>query len=272
MQVVNNADEIKFRCSSLGHLMTESRSKSETISETTKTHLVDVFVSARYGRREEIHGKMLEKGHAREENSITLLSRVQKIYYKKNSIRLANEFIQGEPDLFLGNSIDEATEITDTKTSWSAHTFFRAQQSELSKMYKWQGTGYLSLTGAKKCTIAYCLVNGTFQTIMDDKRKASYSYGQDFDNDPEYIKECQQIERNHIFDLEEFRKEIPGFDFHSDIDELKKYEIPKEDRVFTISFDRNEDDIKKLYQRVKDCRKWMNENLFKIPLPTLTTA
>ena len=45
-----NADNILFRCSSFGYIMTEPRSKSETLSETTKTHLVEKFVSTKYGR------------------------------------------------------------------------------------------------------------------------------------------------------------------------------------------------------------------------------
>jgi len=56
--------------------MTEARGKSEILSETAKGHCIDVFVSWKYGRREEIQSKFLDKGNAREEDAITLVSRI----------------------------------------------------------------------------------------------------------------------------------------------------------------------------------------------------
>lgn len=260
-----NVNEIKFRCSSLGHLMVEPKSKSETLSETTKNHLVDVFVSAMYKRREEIQGKFLDKGNEREEDSITLLSRLHKNFYKKNTEQLTNDFISGTCDIFLGNNIRSATETFDTKTSWSAHTFFRAQKAELSKMYYWQGLGYMILTGAKKHTVAYCLVNGTALAIRDEKRKVGFAHGMmdDHGNPTEkFTERCKQIEINHIFDLKSFMQENPGFDFDNNVSEWC-YNIPMQDRLFTFSFDRNESDIEKLYKRIRDCRRWISENLMK---------
>lgn len=262
---MKNADEILFRCSSLGHLMTEPKKKSETLSEGTKTHLVDVFVSAMYHRREEITSKFLTKGNAREEDAITLLSRVTKTLYKKNTERLSNHFITGEPDVYEGESIRKAATTTDTKTSWSAHTFFRAKMKEVDPMYYWQGQGYMILTGAKHHTVAPCLVNGTDTAIMDEKRKAGYSLGMmDAHGNPteEYIAKCKQIEINHIFDLTSFKNEYPWFQFDNDLTEWK-YDIPMEQRLHRFTFERNEEDIVRLYKRIADCRKWMNENLFK---------
>jgi len=255
-----DVNKILFRSSSTGHLMTESRSKSEQISETTKTHLIDVFVSEMYGRREFIDGKFLEKGNEREEDSITLLSRVNRKFYKKNSEKLFNDYIKGEPDIFTGNSIHDADEIFDTKTSWSAHTFFRAINKPLDKMYEWQGHSYMWLTGAKKHTVAYCLVNGTAQAIMDEKRKAGYRYGADPEIHPEYINRCKQIEINHIFDLASFKSENGWFEFNNDLSNWA-YDIPMENRVFTFTFDRDEEKIQALKNRITDCRIWIKENL-----------
>lgn len=259
---LENADGILFRCSSLGHIMTDARSKSELLSETCMTHLIDVFVSAKYSRREEITSKFIDKGNIREEDSITLLSRVKKTFYKKNTAQLSNEFIKGTPDLFTGLSIKDADETLDTKTSWSAHTFFRAQK-KLDKIYEWQGRGYMALTGAKKHTVAYCLVNGTAESILSEKRKLQWALNViDPEHDENYRDRCKQIEINHIFDMEAFIKEYPHFDFNSNINEWH-YDIPMSERLFTFEFERNDIEIQRLYQRVKDCRTWMNENLFK---------
>lgn len=255
--MITNADQILFRASSSGYLMTDARSKSETLSETTKTHLVDVFVSAKYNRHEEIHGKFLEKGNEREEDSCTLLSRILKRKFVTNTMGLKNEFIKGTPDIFIGEAINKADEIIDLKTSWSAHTFFRAKNSELNKMYKWQLICYMALSGASKCTLAYCLVNGTAKLIEDEKRRLSYQLL----SEEKYISECKQIEINHIFDLQHFRSENPGFVFHNELSEWK-YDMDYKERFHSISFERDDEEIKKLYSRIAEARIWMNQNLF----------
>jgi len=256
------ASDIKIRCSSLGYIMTETRTKSEILSETCKTHLVDVFVSAKYGRREEAQSKFLDKGNDREEDSITLLSRVSKAVYNKNDQRIENEFIIGEPDIYEGNNIMVADVTLDTKTSWSAHTFFRAKMKELDKMYFYQGQGYMALTGAKLHKVAFCLVNGLATAINDEKRRLQWKSTKiDFETDPVYIEKCKQVEINHIFCLKEFAKENPGFVFHNDLENWN-YDIPMQDRLYVFELERDEGVIKSIYERVITCRQWMNENLF----------
>ena len=262
-QMVNSADEILFRSSSTGYLMTDPRSKTETLSETTKTHLIDVFVSEKYGRREEIQGKALDKGNECEEDGITLLSRVNKKFYKKNEDHLSNEFIKGTPDTYEGKAIFQADVIIDTKLSWSAHTFFRAQK-ELNKLYEWQVLSYMWLTGAKEAYVAYCLVNGTAAAIDDEKRRLGWKMGViDPGSNPEYIDKCKQIEINHIFDLELFVEHNPNYDLYNNYLDWK-YDIPIEERVFKFHVMRDNEKIEKLRQRIIDCREWMNKELFKV--------
>lgn len=257
-----DANSIKFRCSSLGYIMTEPRSKTEILSETCKTHLVDVFISHKYGRREDISGKHLDKGNEREEDSITLLSRVNRKFYKKNDIRLSNDFIQGECDVYEGEEITKATHTLDTKTSWSAHTFFRSQNKKLDDMYFCQGQGYMWLTGATKHTVAYCLVNGTPKAIMDEKKKLLWSMSE---NDSAYKEKCKQIEINHIFNLGEFINENPNFDLDNSVADWN-FDIPMNDRLFQFRFERDEDVIERFKKRIIDCREWMNKNLYKTEL------
>lgn len=238
--------------------MTNERGKT-TMGDTAKTHLVDCFVSMKYGRREEIHGKFLDKGNHREEDSITLLSLTRKKFYKKNDQRIDNDFISGEPDLFDGPEIRKAEEIIDTKTSWSAHTFWRSKMKPLDKSYYWQMMGYMWLTGAKSATVAFCLVNGTLEAIVDEKRKAGYRYGPDPDSNPEYKKECEQIEINHIFDIEAFKREYPFYQF--DVNNWA-YDIPMNERIFTHTVQRDDSEIKAIENRVIEARDWMTKNLF----------
>lgn len=236
-----NANDIKFRCSSLGYIMTEPRSKSELLSETTKTHLVDKFVSAKYGRETDIQNKYISKGLAVEEDSITLYSRVTKQFFKKNELTLDNEFISGTPDLFTGSIIHEADTIIDIKSSWDIFTFFRTTQDKLNKMYYWQLQGYMALTGAKSSRLVYCLVNTPEPLIYDEKNKLKWKMGViNPETDENFQKACDEL------------------------DKVMKYDdVPMEERFNEITIERNDADIERLYERVKQCREYMNQYLFK---------
>lgn len=257
------AAEIFFRCSSLGHLMPGPREKEGTIQKGTITHLVDVYVSAVWKRRDDILNKYLEKGTVREEDSITLLSRVTKKFFKKNDQRLFNDWITGEPDIFQGAAISHADVTYDTKTSWSATTFFRAKNSPLDDDYYWQGMGYMDLTGAKEHNVAYCLVNSPANLISDEKYRLAKAMGViDGKASDEYKKRCQQIEINHIFDMQHFIQENPGFDLDSDLKEWS-HDIPMKQRVHIFNVKRDDAKIKAIHDRVDQCRKYMEETFFK---------
>lgn len=263
-----NADTILFRCHALGAIMPSEKAKVD-FTKTQIDKMVEIFTDVVEHRREEINSKYLTKGNAREEDNITLLSRVTKILFKKNTERLSNHFITGEVDVFEGDEIRKATHTVDTKTSWSRITFNKARVNSLDPDYKWQGVGYMALTGAKKHTVAFGLVNGTSQAIADEKRKAGYGLGMmdaKGNPTPEYIEKAKQIEINHIFDLNAFKNEYPWFEFDNDLTEWR-YDIPMEERLHRFTFERSEEDIERLYKRIKECRVWMNANLFKVSEP-----
>lgn len=314
---MNNANEILFRCSSLGYLMAEPREKSpyqkwadeldtlkgyrvqydamankETktainklasiqkkellvaelekhkddvhLAETVKTHLVDVYVSNKYNRFTEISAKQLDKGNEVEEDSITVISRLKKTFFKKNEVHLSNNIIKGTPDLFEGENIYKAEHILDAKSSWDCYSFNRAKNKELNENYYWQGTGYMMLTGASKCTIGYCLNNTPYQLVVNELRKESYKYA---DNDtPAWVE--LQIIANHVYDKQTFDEYI-NLRGIALLDENDKavyngfVEIPLQERYFEFTFERNPEDIERLTKRIYQCRNWMNENLFK---------
>jgi hypothetical protein len=295
---MHNANNILFRCSSLGHIMVDcggiTEKQLKTIAELsckpkltdnqketlanlilkrdTKpelstgiiTHLIDVFVSNKYNRFTEIKGKQLDKGNDTEEDSITVVSRITKKFFKKNEEHLKNDFICGTPDLFEGKDIYNAEIIRDTKSSWDVYTFNRAKFKELKEHYKWQGTGYMALTGATKCFIDYCLNNTPYSLINKELHYESYNHAEN--NTPAWIE--LQIIANHVYDKKTFDEyiSIRGINIE-DENAMAIYhgfvEIPLEERHFCFEFERNEDDIKALYNRIEDCREYMNEHLFK---------
>lgn len=255
------ANKILFRCSGLGKIVAGEREKPNEIAKGVQTNLIDITTSFVYNRREEISSKYLEKGNVREEDAITLLSRINKKFYKKNSEKLSNEYIKGECDIYLGKSILEAEETHDTKCSWSIFTFKRTVKLDLD--YKWQGVGYMWLTGSKQHSVHHCLVNGTVEQIMGEKKKLAYKMNLiDPDTDPTYVEKCKEIERNHIFDFGEFEKENPHFEFHYKKEDWN-FDIPIHKRIKSFAFERNESEIESLKERIVKCRNWIQAELLE---------
>jgi len=228
-----NADNILFRCSSLGHIMTEAKGKTG-ISETCKKHLIDVYVSRTYGRNTNIHNRYTIKGLAVEEDSLTLYSRVSKKFYVKNEDNIKNEFICGTPDIIADDK------VIDIKSSWDIITYYRNVFGDLNKQYYWQLQGYMALTGKDHAELAYCLVNTPDTLVNDQKRRLMWSMGL-IDATQEFDEACAEIEKLAIYD-----------------------DIPMQDRVHVIKIDRDEDALKKLYERVTACREYMNQTFYKL--------
>lgn len=227
-----NANNIKFRCSSLGHIMTEPRSKSEVISETAKIHLVDVFVSAKYGRNTDIQTKYTNKGLMVEEDSLTLYSLYKKQFFKKNDERFENNWISGCPDI--------TNHVRDIKSSWDIFTFFRTKSKKLNPLYFWQLHGYMDLLDDDKAILAYCLIDTPDSIVFDEKRKLQYKMNVIDDANEDFQKACSEIDR------------------------LMKYsDIPMNEKIIEIEIKRDQKAIDLMHKRVDYCREWMNTNLFK---------
>lgn len=242
----------------------EKKKHIKELSESTKTHLVDVYVSHVYGRFTEIKAKMLDKGNDVEEDSITAISRHYKTFLRKNEAHLKNEYLKGTPDLFEGESIMNAKIVRDAKSSWDIFTFNRAKHKELDRKYYWQLQGYSALTRAKELSVNFCLINTPYYLVEGEMRRESYNH--EDGNTPNWIE--LQIIANHVYDKPTFEKYISrrGIDINTD-DKCKAVyygfvEVPLSERHHPFEFERNDDDIDRLYQRIKECRTWMNENLF----------
>ena len=69
-----NWDGIKFRASSWGNLLTESKTKGEPIGKTCQAELIKIYCQEVYGRKKDITTKQMDKGKQVEPESISLLS------------------------------------------------------------------------------------------------------------------------------------------------------------------------------------------------------
>ena len=147
---------MKFRCSSLGKLMTEPRSKSEgVLSVGAKTYIRELAAQEIFGVEFEVSSKAIEKGIEVEGDSIDLLNSVRGLSLFKNTERKSNDFITGERDLFDA----EAKRGHDIKSSWSIATFPITVADCEDRLYEWQMRGYMALWDADEWEVNYCLVD-----------------------------------------------------------------------------------------------------------------
>jgi hypothetical protein len=220
--------------------MTEPKEKAAKdageLSKTAKSHLKKVYAKEKYGREQDIITKQMQKGTEVEEESITLLSRVLKKMLYKNDQRLNNKYITGLPDIYEGESIHSAEEITDIKSSYDLFTFLPNIGEPLDRDYYYQLQGYMALSGAKRACIAYCLVDTPEHLIDSEKWKLFKAMDVISEESPEFIKEAQKIEKGMRFG-----------------------DIPKEERVLLFPVERDETAIAKIYEKVAKAREFLAE-------------
>lgn len=198
--------EFKIRASAAGQIMTNARSKSETLSQTTKSYLQEWVKEQIYGVRKVIENKYLRKGLHCEEDSIQVYALAgDSDFAIKNSKNYSNEYLTGTPDLIIEDK------VVDIKTSWDCFTFPLFDSEMPNKDYYWQLQAYMDLLGLDKAELAYVLVNTPEMLQYDEIDSTDYN----------------------SFDL--------------------KY------RVKRFEIERNQEDIERLYERVKECREYITQ-------------
>lgn len=147
---------MKFRCSSIGKLMTEPKTKAEgPLSVGAKTYIRELAAQEIFGVDFQVSSKAMEKGTLMEDQSIELLNRVRGLNLSKNTERKTNDYITGEADLFDGIR----RKGHDIKTSWSIGTFPIAEIDCVDKLYEWQMRGYMMLWDCDEWEVNYCLLD-----------------------------------------------------------------------------------------------------------------
>lgn len=213
-------------------LQYKENSKKVVLSEGTIEYLVEVYSWIVYKKKpvkKELDIEYTAKGKATEENSITLLSRLDKTLYEKNKLQLSNDFLTGEPDVI-------ADRIIDVKGAWDHPGFLRKINSEIDPGHDLQIKGYVDITGLSAGEVAHCLPSSPEWQILEFLEKAKWQMKVIWDEDPEWLLKAAEIERSMRFE-----------------------DIPLEQRVFKIPVEPfTEEYRQKLYDRVKICREWLN--------------
>jgi hypothetical protein len=142
---------MKWRPSQLGKLMTNSRSKSEMLSETAKSEIRKIAKQDFYGYNLEIKTKPMIKGTEWEQEGINLLNNVRFTNYTKKNLRVENDYMSGCCDIITDDL------IIDIKSSWSLETFPATPSEGESSDYEWQGRAYMWLYDRPAFELVYTM-------------------------------------------------------------------------------------------------------------------
>ena len=215
---------LKIRCSAIGKIMTNARSKSEVLSKTCKSYLQELAIEEMYGIKKEFSSRFTDKGIEVERESIDLVQEVSDFgFMYKNEEHFENDFLTGTPDVNTDNI------LLDVKSSYDASTFPFFAEDIPNKDYYYQLQGYMALCNKRKSVLAYCLVNTPFQIVEDEVRRAHW--------------------KEHLIDESE--------ELRADVEARHNFDhIPPEKRIKTFEVRYDKDVVKAIYDRVKECREY----------------
>ena len=197
-------NNFKCRASGTGALMTSPKSKTELISETTKTFLQNWCKEKIYGLRPQINSKYIDKGLEFEDAAIDKAIEWLDIPFAlKNTKRFEDDYFTGEPDLIIDNC------VLDIKNSWDAFTFPLFEEEIPTKGYFYQLQTYMHLTGLKTAKLVYVLLNTpeTYNSTEIDYSNVDKKYRikvYDLEYQPEVIEEMKKrviLAREYINNL-----------------------------------------------------------------------
>lgn len=187
----------------------------------------------------------MNKGRMVEEESGLLLSFVDNVEYKRHideetgeRLRVSNDFLSGEIDWYLGESIYEAYNVTDTKNAFDYPTLLKKINKGLENGQKEQVQGYCDILQASEGYVAHTLVSNPPQIIEEMKWKVMKKLGSATELSPEFVIEWRKWERSMIFDHIPHRQRVHKFEVElfSDFERQKLYDRVKFGREFLWNF------------------------------------
>ncbi len=216
-------------------------SKKIVLSDTCIEYLMQVYAWETEGMipvdKESMEILSISKGKKQEKQAGVLLGFVDDVVYKEHKERISNEFLSGEIDLYLGESIYEAHTVADIKNAFDYPGFLKKINNGLENGQQDQIRGYGAITNAKELYIANCLVDCTEENIEEVRWRVAKKFGAVTIESPEFLEEWKKWERSMRFEH---------------IDPYKRVHKIKVE-PFT------EFEKQRVYDRVKVCREWLGE-------------
>jgi hypothetical protein len=211
------------------------------LSDTCIDYLMEYYAWATEGMipvsKESLDMLATRKGTMTEAQSVALLNFIDDAEYKVHKDRIKNDFLSGQTDVYLGEHIYAATNITDMKNAWDYPIFLKKIRGGLVNGQKEQIQGYGDITGAQDLWVANTLVDNPDTIIEDMMWKVLKKIGAATFESPEFMEEWPKWYRSMKFE------------------HISPYK-----RVHKIKVDPfTDEERQKVYDRVKYCREWLWE-------------
>lgn len=230
-------DKMKLEVADL--LVKKANSPKIILSDSCIAYLMEYYAWETEGMisvgKESLENFATEKGRKVEGQAADLLGFVDNVVYKVHKERIFNDYLSGEVDLYLGNDIYSATNITDIKNASDYPKFLVKISNPLEKDEEEQVQGYMDITGAREGFIANCLVDSPEEQIEDMKWKIARRMNAVTVESPEFLREWAKWERS-----------------------MKFSHIPPNKRVHKLPVEPfSSIKQQQVYDRVKVCREWL---------------
>ena len=195
-----------------------------TLPAGAKTYCKQWLKEKRYGRREVIRSKYLEKGNQCEDVAISMVAQQYGLNISKNESYVENDFLTGTCDVIYGKV------IRDTKCSWSLFTFPLFATEIENSDYVAQLQGYMELYDCDEAWLDYVLVDTPLHLI---EREAKFRAIQD---------NC-----------------MPEDILEKLVDEMTYIDIDLEERIKSFKITRDKEYMASVKKRVALCQDYINE-------------
>ena len=208
------------------------------------------------GIRETLKAEQVKRGINQEDESIQMLSNFYNKDFKKNTERLKSDYLTGEPDLIINES------IIDIKTCKDWSTFDYKTLNKASEDYFWQLWAYKVLTNKKKCFIAYVLPSYS-ENVIDKIILKEFNQIIDFENASYYYKSLkfEGLEKTLKKENQEIGKNLVKKLYGIYLQEFNNHNfdrIPKNKRLKICEVKGFEKiDTKIIYQYLDECRLYL---------------
>jgi hypothetical protein len=240
-----NFDNIKFRASSWGNLLSEPQAKADKeagkLGLSCQKELLKIYRKEIWQWDEDdVYTVPMEKGTLVQTDSIFMYSKVQGQLFTENSEHLENEWFKGTPDVFLGETIRTATQVDDMKNSCLLSNYTDKMVETVTPAQKCQLNCYYDLTGASGGNIVHALMSLPQEMFEKECEKVLWRMTNNgeaaTEYSPAYLEEVERLKKKWIYD-----------------------HIPEEERIFIQPVPKDEELIEKMKQKVPRLREWLYE-------------
>lgn len=211
------------------------RFNNPELSASAKKYLTGRYAWDKYGKKHASTGNIssyILKGNELEEEAIKLISKRDKIEYKKGEDFVYNDYIFGRCDIFS----PENNKIVDVKTCWSIYSFMPHYNTKLSLSHWLQMQAYLELYGMDNGEVCYVLLNTPTHLVDREIAKSTDRYLFGEIEKERYEEEVEKCQLAYSYD-----------------------QIPIKRKIITFEVKKDPNIMSKVYERVEKCREWLNE-------------